>query len=499
MKKQITFEVKELIICLSMALIYVFGILFLTGTIFSGYHLADDHEIIRRVYLYQNSELSLFDKILAGFPWVGIRFRPLYSFLRQVRCVLFGDNFVLWSICVGTEIAFAIFFSYLVARLFKCNKYMSFLFGLIIVTGEQSAIWWRLGPQEPTGIVLLMLSLFLLQKYELSQQKEWLISGSISSVITSFAKESFTFVLPFIPFLMIAYDIYMNDDEETVIVKFKNSIKKNLFLLFFCIIIFGANIIIILTQVGTDLAGYAGVDNSLGVLGYLRRMGGMVLFRFSIYFWVLVVIAVGCFLYSWIKKIDIRKDVFKSGCLFLVAIGIILAQLVLHVKSGMHERYFVPSTVAIALIAIVIVKEVVNRNGKVLLLYEIVWSLLILFLLCNTVIPQARIFAKGGQELAACFEVIQTNANRDGAVVVDIDAECNYAIETYLEYKMGYRNVLSYESDEFIDKVSLDSNTTIIDSLNEAEYILSYDSDNYENFILIGDYDAIKLWKNAEL
>lgn len=499
MKKTMVFNKKEIIACIIFSLMYVFGVLVFTGTLFSGYHLVDDHEIIRRVYAYQNNELTLFDKVLAGFPWISLRFRPLYLLLRRIRCVVFLDNFFIWSVWVGVEIAFTIVFAYLVARMFKCSKYMSFLFGIIIVTGEQSAIWWRLGPQEPTGILLLMLSVFLLQKYEVLSKKRWLLAGTICAFVTSMAKESFTLVLPFVPFLMIAYDLYVNDTEAPMFDKCRNSLKKNALLLVVCISVFLGNISLILTQVGTDLAGYAGVDNTLGILGYIRRMGGMLLFRFSIYFWGLVAVAIGCLLYIKIKKINIKKIVFNNAFLFLTSLGIIFAQLLLHAKSGMHERYFIPTTVAVALIAIVIVNDIVSENKKIILYYQVLLTVSMLVMLITSVIPEAKEFASAGEDVYTCVKQLEAEGASDSRIIADLDEERNYAIETYFEYKLGYTTVLSCESGEFIDQINLKSAEMTIDSFEEVEYIIGGPLSNYDNFILIGDLETIKLWKNAEL
>ena len=491
------FSKKEIMICIIFSLLYVFGILIFTGTLFSGYHLVDDHEIIRRVYANQNGELTLFEKILSGFPWISFRFRPLYIFLRRVRCVIFMDNFFLWSVWVGLEITFTIIFSYMVARMFKCNKYMAYLFGIIVVTGEQSAIWWRLGPQEPTGILLLMISIFLLQIYEVLEEKRWLVGGILCVIVTSLAKESFTLFLPFVPFLLIAYDIYVSDGNMGIMPlhKYWNSVKKNLLLIVNCVVVFCVNISLILTRVGTDLAGYAGIDDTLGIVGYIRRMGGMLLFRFSVYFWGLVIIAAGCLLFIKIEKINVKRIIIQNSLLFLTAVGIIFAQLVLHVKSGMHERYFIPTTVALALIGVIVVKDILVENKKVLFLYEVFLTASMICLLLTSVIPGAREFASAGEDFYVCVNQIETQANKNSKIVTDLDEERNYAFETYLEYKLGYTSVLSCEKEYFIDQNNLNDTEIVIDSFEEVEYIIGRPSSNYDNFILIKDLETIRLWK----
>ena len=154
---------KEIICCIVLSILYVFGILLSTGTLFSGYHLIDDHEIIKYNFWNESEKHSLFELLSGGFAWKKERFRPLYEIVRRIRCVVFGDNMTIWSIIVALEIVLIIVFSYFFARLWRTNGVISALFSLLVVTGEQSAVWWRLGPQEATGSLLLIVALLCLQ------------------------------------------------------------------------------------------------------------------------------------------------------------------------------------------------------------------------------------------------------------------------------------------------------------------------------------------------
>ena len=85
----------------------------MTGVITSGYHLINDHVLIRRIYSYRNSDSSLYEKVLAGFPWSENRFLPMCTMLRNLGCVVFKDNFFFWQIFRGIEVTLALCFSYL--------------------------------------------------------------------------------------------------------------------------------------------------------------------------------------------------------------------------------------------------------------------------------------------------------------------------------------------------------------------------------------------------
>ena len=108
---------KETISCIVLSILYVFGILLSTGTLFSGYHLIDDHEIIKYNYWNNMEPHSLYELLTGGFGWKWERFRPIYEIIRRIRCILFGDNLLIWSIIVALEIVLITVCSYCFARL----------------------------------------------------------------------------------------------------------------------------------------------------------------------------------------------------------------------------------------------------------------------------------------------------------------------------------------------------------------------------------------------
>lgn len=484
---------RETIIVLLFSIGFVFGTLLLTGTIVSGYHLVDDHEIIRRVWSYDHTDSTFYAKFFAGFPWAGNRFRPLYTMVRSIRCFFLRDNFVLWSVIVGLEISFSIFYSYLVARLFQCRPFMSILFGLLIVVGEQSAVWWRLGPQEPTGLLLLMISIWMIQQYELSGKKVWVIGASCFSVLSSWSKEAFTLFLPVIPMLAVAYDIFYAEPGQTI----WKSLRKNLILVVADTIALIWNLYQIVFKVGILSIGYAGIDKSMGKRRYLLSILKILNANLAIYFYGLLLVAVVAILYLISNKTigDVLRQVWL---LLLICMGSIGAQLVLHAKGGMGERYLIPSTVAIAMIAVIVINRAIADNGKLLIGYSVLLALLIGYLWCAKVYPKGVYFAEEGEAFRECCDVLEQIASEDNIIVSDLDKELNKSIESYLKGKLGYQRVFSYDEKSgvvwWVDIGDLDVS---VNGIEEADFIIGSD-DDYGGFEPVQSWNFATLWRKLK-
>lgn len=301
-------------------------------------------------------------------------------------------------------------------------------------------------------------------------------------------------MLPFIPLLVIVYDLLYIDEfcvinKENVL----KSIKKNRYLLISLWGVFLWNMYQILFKFGVDFGGYAGIDESLGIFGYIKRMGGMLLFRFSFYFWGLVIVGIVCLILLWQKR-KTRDFLGKHLLLLFLSVIIILSQLFLHAKSGMFDRYFIPTTVAVALITIIVVYDVLKDFPKVLLGYEIVVSCILTAFIVFALLPYANEYAEGGKNIEECFSTVCELADKNSIIIADIDPECNLAVESYLECQMEFTSVFSIIEDEVVDLKNIHEVDRKITELNEAYYILSRDK-QYVGYNLIVKNDSISLWK----
>ena len=256
------------------ALLYVFILLICTGTLTSGYHLADDHQILLNSKRFQEGIYTwktFFYEGLFSYFEEGIRFRPLYSTLRLLRSYLLGTNYTVWSVLVGMEIVGCVILAYYIARNLGANILSSALAAVFIVTGEQGEIWWRLGPQEPTGLLMCLSCMLLIQKF----QKEPKIWKEILVIIFAFlmaaSKESFTILLPAMILFAVGYDIWLHHsccfDRDL-----KNAVRKNRWIIGILAVLLCINLYVIVFRIGILSIEYAGIDTTMGISGYIEKI-----------------------------------------------------------------------------------------------------------------------------------------------------------------------------------------------------------------------------------
>ena len=123
------------------------SLLVITGTLTSGYHFTDDHEIISINKNVQDNGIANATKSIIKND-LNIRFRPFYYFNRAVLIKLFSTNFLLWSIYNGVLAILTSYFLFLFIYRQGYKFVHAFLFPFLTLVGAQSAIWWRLGPAE---------------------------------------------------------------------------------------------------------------------------------------------------------------------------------------------------------------------------------------------------------------------------------------------------------------------------------------------------------------
>lgn len=150
LKSKINMNAKrEFIIVLLGALLLVFGTTILMGTITSGFHLVDDHEFLKWTYEMERQNIPMMDiltkKVMDDFWW---RYEPLYYSARILSCGLFGIDLTAYSVMKALEIVVSLVFLYYSGRLVGAGRGYAALFSLLSMVGYQSAVWWKLGPQE---------------------------------------------------------------------------------------------------------------------------------------------------------------------------------------------------------------------------------------------------------------------------------------------------------------------------------------------------------------
>ncbi|MCK9613791.1 MAG: hypothetical protein M0R16_13000 [Bacteroidales bacterium] len=340
--KSRTKDILAIILIIILCITY-FGI---TGTVTSGYHFFDDHEILNI-----NNELSKNSFTTVALNWVkssfDSRFLPLFYFHRVLKTQIFGNDFTALSVYNVFLILISLVLFYMGMRKMKYSIIESFCFLALTFAGLQVEIWWRLGTSETIGMAFLGAAFFFM----VNCKKKYLLNTSLFCfflICAALSKESFIIIIPAFLIFKIWYekDLYGLSIKEAVL-------KNRLLLIPFIVMII--SLLIIFIVVGTDKTGYAGLyDEGFGAL-----LSGILSIVKTNLLWYLIMDAILfsmlCFRMIEEKKVNnFFRQIFFP---FTFCVLIIVPNLILHAKSGMGSRYMVPSILGIALFTVSLMKE----------------------------------------------------------------------------------------------------------------------------------------------
>ena len=420
------------------------------GTLFSGYHLVDDHN-----YISINkgiSENGLMTQLLISMQKdFGIRFRPLWTFLRVLDTYFFMDRYGILSLKNALVISTAVSLLFYYSRKKGVSRICASLFGFFIIFGNQAAVLWRLGPQEPVG--LLLFSLALVATDLLSNRKNIFRSSFFVCILIllTLQKESFLVCVP--GFFLLLFSSFLEENEKngeniSFFKLVKKFIVKYKMEIIFCVTLLVIEAYFITTKVGLNSIGYAGFDTENGISYYIKGILNILQKRFLPY--VFFIFAFSLFL----QQIWEKKDFTKANLIeILFPLYIIGIQLVVYAKSGMSERYLIPAVIGVGYIAIILGYKYLHRNKRLFFAYL---QLVLIFLLYRgwDIPAQARDFTLRGQNFEEIVSDVLNNVDRDATILLcseKANQEIDYSFAAYLEYYYGYENYIFLNEEE--DKV----------------------------------------------
>jgi hypothetical protein len=404
------------------ASIYLF--LGLTGTLTSGFHFTDDHEILDIVgQLATKSWAEVIKEVIAVD--LSIRFRPMYYVHRVVECEAFKDNLLLWSLYNGFLASATFALCYLGLRRLAFSIAESLAFLVVAFVGTQMAIWWQLGPAETIGIFFLSLAFYLSTRTTALQGLGNTLLFSVFLILSSWSKESFTLVVPAFLFLKVWLRSKSSGGRAM------ECLKKEWALGIPLAVAIG-NVAIIVSRVGTAKLGNAGVDPVLGatVLGMFKIVASefKLLLLLMLSMWILLRLHFG----------GRRKTVTALSHLTPAAVFatlVVLPNWILYAKSGMGGRYLLPAMLGFAFLIAHAVRgsRSLGRLHTVFLVGVAVVGVLQLGLAARA----ALAFAKEGAETRKFLATLTENTASKGArVLLVADPASSYewsiSLDTYL-------------------------------------------------------------------
>lgn len=455
-------EMNKNLLALIILIVFWSSLVIFSGTLTSGFHFQDDHEIITiNKSIDEKGFLVTLKSVIKED--LKIRFRSFYYLHRTTLVCLFGTNYLLWSLHNFLLAILTSFFLFL----FKYKQGYRFinalLFPLLVLVGAQSTIWWRLGPAETIGIFMLSVSLLLLVNSVYRTKKYQLIISVVFMILASLSKESFLIIIPgyILIFLYLKWHI---QTDKNIFQLLRNSLRMIIFLVI--IVLVAASVILFV--IGTNKTGYAGIDRSAGVGAYLTFINSHLKENEYTY----LIIAGLFFLVQNIKSWRINLEVFNQKLMpyvinTLIMLAIIIPQVLLYYKSGLWDRYLLLLNFGLSLYVVFILEEV-SRSASISKFTRICFILFIVLVIGwyfkSEAYPKARIFAEDGKVTGRFLTSVIENTNADDTILIVLDAPRNYehvfSINTYLTIGANRQNLRFYNiemqtNDEFENGLSL--------------------------------------------
>lgn len=309
------------------------AVLGLSGSLFSGFHLTDDHQIIGFSSRIDSAGFAGF--IDQAIDYIGGdisnkgRFLPLYDLHRLIEVKLFGTDFFMWAVYgwLLATVASSCFAAYLLMTGFSLAE--ALLFPLLLFLGFQAGVWWRFGTAETIGMPLLS---FMLIVSAIAAKRPSVVLDVVFvvlGVMLMLSKEAFILFIPAAVFLRIWTHRMINDAGWARAAL--SSLVPGIALLALA----GADIVFIKFFVGTTGMGYAGYEGfNAGPF-----MSALVNYLYASHAWLALV---GLVLFLAEKpgsRYGALLPVFFFFCLAM------LPQALLHAKSGAGERYLLPGVI----------------------------------------------------------------------------------------------------------------------------------------------------------
>lgn len=430
----------------------ILGITIFTRSLFSGYHLVDDHMIYQHINdMEQNGFfITLIHAMKSDFTF---RFRPLYQVELVWGSALFKTNMNVWMFYTALKGIVAILFVWKFVRSLSVNCLYSSIFTGVCILGPQFIIWARSANQENTGMLLVAITLWLVvkeakERYQGRKSLKLSVLLGVFILATSLVKESFVIMIP--AYILLSVAIAYDKDivgESSLDISFKSikGVLKNgmpqyaIWLGFMAL-----ELIIIIFGVGTDKTGYAGFSGNTELIQYLRGIMNSMLDSCR---------GLTCLMVAFIiYELYIRKSLKKYFGYILFAVYVIASQLVLHAKSGMWERYIVPYVIGVAVLTVLIFAKQAENEGEG---YEWVrWIYLGIFIIFmifaeKKSVQITREWAKASADdrKGICTELLSLSNENEEILLLTDDTEHKDSIKIWLETRNRKVRVVSDNMD----------------------------------------------------
>lgn len=373
--------------------ILVFGVVIGMGTLTSGFHLVDDWEFAKYVDWMTLEHKSLWECLREAVGYdLTMRFRPLYYINRVLVAAVFGINLTAMSVIKAIEIVIALTALYYCARQMNCNMAYSMVFSLTVMVGYQSAVWWKLGPQESYDIMMFAVGFYMLLRW-LRTGSKWCAFVSVGALfLMSIYKEPFILLLPFVG-LYVLYEEMQAD--RFAVADLCGAIRRRLPYLLAIGIIFAVEMFLIVFVIGTNNYDYVGLDKNITFDEYVQvwQQAAHANLKWYVRFGFVMMMI---FLTYWERS---KKLVWE----LLLTLSIILPQCITYSKTSLEERYILPCVLGFAFFFVIVGCNFRPLSGKRKIAY-ILCLLLMLAAHGRVMLREAYYFTYRGESIQTMLQ-----------------------------------------------------------------------------------------------
>ena len=446
-----------------------FGILILSGALFSGFHFTDDHEVIRINKDMAETTIGREARIFAGNLFSSkLRFRPFYMLYQRVVTAVLGSDFLAWSIYTGLLAVFTSWFLFLFMRKTGFSVVESVLFPCLTLFGEQAAIWWKLGANETLGMFILSVAMLFMAQSVYTEKRKTLYNllFIFFTILATWSKESFILMVPALVFWKMWLTFHKGKTAEakgadpvTPLDAVRKNINTGALLLLVC----AAELIHVVTKVGTAGIKYAGYEG----FNFSKFLKTFVQISLAAHGWV-ILLQLGIILFILLFRLQLKKIrlkyIFTSyyHWVFILFLLIVGPQIALYMKSGIMERYLLPGIMGYAFLMIVLIKSIgIYTAGK----YVSIWTRLfprdisrsragvvVIVVLAVVFLQNLRVtrytaiaFAREGRNTNDWIRSIEQNTDERDLILVITDPvkyqEPSVSLKRYLNIEMNRLNI----------------------------------------------------------
>lgn len=438
----------ERVIALAMGVLFVYIMLIRTGTIWSGYHFLDDHELVRIKYSLEHGT-SLWDQMRQLIlNDLNTRYRPLYWVERTIGTALFGSNLYAWNLYKAAMAIVTLYLLYMTSYYLNQKWYINALFAAVIMVGTQITPWYRSANQENTGLFLCAVVLYLIARQHKGQKYQHVgynVSIVTAAVLCSLEKESFVLMLPAFGALKYVLEYMAREVQDGEGGNRKTirqaCIKSNIVTYILMACAFLVQLYMLLFRVGLDKVSYAGFRKEISLREYLDGIWYSLTRNMLNYVWfgfILILLIVVC------CQVIEKRYLGSNIALALIGCFIMVTQLVAHARSRMWERYIIPFIIGYAIVFVLVGHHMLEKDKLRGRVYAGVLAILVLTSMGKAK-DMAYLYAQDGELINGYLNYILENTSEDSHIIGAYrDGEINGATSSWLEVH-GRKKEYSYD------------------------------------------------------